>query len=201
MVSRRYEPDRLPREFFARDALVVARDLLGRVIRTSTAEGVTAGRILEAEAYRPTDSCSHSSRGRTARTATMFGPPGGLYVYFIYGMHYCMNVVCEGDGAAVLIRALEPVEGLELMRERRGPKAPDAKLCAGPGSLCRALGIDRSWDGLDVVTSTAISLHEGRPTADADVLVGPRIGGVGRPEDVALEWRWRARVAPRRRLR
>ncbi len=101
----------------------------------------------------------------------------------------------------MLIRALEPIEGLELMRERRGPKAPAAKLCAGPGSLCRALGVDRSWDGLDVVTSAEISLHAGRPLADADVLVGPRIGVVGRPEDVALEWRWRERAAPPRRVR
>jgi len=201
MADHRLDADRLPREFFARDARVLARDLLGRVIRTSGPEGVTAGRVLETEAYRPTDSCSHSSRGRTARTATMFGPPGGLYVYFIYGMHHCMNLVCEGDGAAVLIRALEPIEGVALMRERRGPKATDAKLCAGPGSLCRALGIDRSWDGTDVVTSGRIAVHTGLPTVEADVLVGPRIGVVGRPEDVALEWRWRERMAPARRVR
>ena len=132
----------------------------------------------------------------------MFGPPGGLYVYFIYGMHHCMNLVCEGDGAAVLIRALEPIEGVALMRERRGPKATDAKLCAGPGSLCRALGIVSGAANAGAsTTSGRISVHSGRPTADDDVLVGPRIGVVGRAEDVALEWRWRERMAPVRRVR
>ena len=188
------DPRRLGREFFDRDVLVVARDLLGRELRTVTADGAAAGRIVEAEAYRRDDSCSHSSRGRTARTATMFGPPGGVYVYFIYGMHHCMNLVCAGDGAAVLVRALEPTEGLELMRARRGPKAPDARLCAGPGSLCRALGIDRSWDGVDAAASERLLLRAGAPTPDAAVVSGPRVGVVGRPEDVALPWRWRERV-------
>jgi DNA-3-methyladenine glycosylase len=190
---------RLGRDFFARDSLLVARDLLGRVIRTRTAEGETAGRIIETEAYRPTESCSHSSRGRTARTASMFGAPGTVYVYFIYGMHHCVNLVTAGDGAAVLLRALVPTEGVELMRARRGPKAPDARLCAGPGSLCRALGIDRAWDGLDAASDERITVYAGTPTAEADVVVGPRIGVVGRPEDVALPWRWRERAAPARR--
>ncbi len=185
--------DRLPRAFFERDPLVVARDLLGRVIRTEGPEGVTAGRIVEAEAYRPTDSCSHSSRGPTPRTASMFGTPGTVYVYFVYGMHHCVNLVTAGGGAAVLLRALEPTEGLALMRQRRGPKAPDGRLCAGPGSLCRALGIDRGWDGLDAVQADRIVLLAGAPVADVDVLVGPRVGVVGRPEDVALPWRWRER--------
>lgn len=188
----------LGRAFFARDVLVVARDLLGRVIRTRTPEGVTAGRILEAEAYRPDDSCSHSSRGSTARTATMFGPPGHVYVYFIYGMHHCMNLVGGATGSAVLIRALQPTEGVELMRARRGPKAPDARLCAGPGSLCRALGIDRTWDGLDAAADGAISVLAGAPVPDAEVVVGPRVGVVGRPEDVARPWRWRERPRGRR---
>ena len=190
---------RLGRDFFARDSLRVARDLLGRVIRTRTAEGETAGRIIETEAYRPTESCSHSSRGRTARTASMFGAPATVYVYFIYGMHHCVNLVTAGDGAAVLLRALVPTEGVELMRARRGPKAPDARLCAGPGSLCRALGIDRAWDGLDAASDERITVYAGTPTAEADVVVGPRIGVVGRPEDVALPWRWRERAAPARR--
>ena len=119
--------------------------------------------------------------------------------YFIYGMHHCVNLVTAGDGAAVLLRALVPTEGVDLMRARRGPKAPDSRLCAGPGSLCRALGIDRAWDGLDAASDERIVLHAGAPLADDDVLVGPRIGVVGRPEDVALPWRWRERAAPARR--
>ena len=188
------EETRLSRAFFARDALVLGRDLLGRVVRTVGPDGFTAGRITEVEAYRPTESCCHAARGRTPRNATMFGPPGGLYVYFIYGLHHCMNLVAAEPGAAVLIRALEPVVGVELMRARRGPRAPAARLCAGPGSLCRALGVDRTWDGLDAVTAPAISLHAGTPTPDADVEVTARIGVRGRPADVALPWRWRERA-------
>lgn len=188
---------RLPPDFFARDVRVLARDLLGRVLRTITPDGPTAGVIVETEAYRRDESCCHTFRGRTARNASMFGPPGTAYVYFIYGMHHCVNLVGEsaGSGCAVLLRALVPTEGLDLMRARR-PKAPDARLCAGPGSLCRALGIDRSWDGLDVTSSDRIAVLAGTALADADVLTSPRIGVVGRPEDVALSWRWRQRGVP-----
>ncbi len=192
-------PDtRLTPDFFARDVRVLARDLLGRVLRTATPDGPTAGLIVETEAYRSDETCCHTFRGRTARNVSMFGPPGTAYVYFIYGMHHCVNLVgeSEGSGCAVLIRALVPTEGLDLMRARRGPKAPDARLCNGPGSLCRALGIDRSWDGLDATTGDRLAILAGTPIVDADVLTSPRIGVVGRPEDVALPWRWRQRGVP-----
>jgi DNA-3-methyladenine glycosylase len=183
--------DRLARDFFDRDATAVARDLLGRVIRTRTAEGATAGRIVEAEAYRRDDSCSHSSRGPTARNATMFGPPGGLYVYLIYGLHHCVNLVTAGDGAAVLLRGVVPVEGAAVMRRRRGERPADARLGAGPGNLARALGVDRTWDGLDVTTDDAVAVYAGAPVDEAHVVAGPRVGVVGSPEDVARPWRWR----------
>jgi DNA-3-methyladenine glycosylase len=182
----------LPRSFFARDVRVVARDLLGRTLRTVTAEGVAAGRIIETEAYRRDESCCHTFRGRTPRNGSMFGPPGTVYVYFIYGMHHCVNLVgeAEGSGCAVLLRALAPLEGLALMRQRRGPKAPDARLTHGPGSLCRALGIDRGWDGLDATASDRIALLAGEAIGDHEVVTSPRVGVVGRPEHVALPWRW-----------
>lgn len=189
---------RLPPEFFARDVRALARDLLGRVLRTVTPEGATAGVIVETEAYRRDESCCHTFRGRTARNASMFGPPGTAYVYFIYGMHHCVNLVgeAEGCGCAVLVRALVPTEGIGLMRERRGPKVTDARLCAGPGSLCRALAIDRTWDGLDVTTSDRVAVLAGDALPESEVLTSPRVGVVGRPEDVALPWRFRQRGVP-----
>lgn len=192
-------PDaRLPPEFFARDVRVVARDLLGRVLRAVTPDGPAAGVIVETEAYRRDESCCHTFRGRTARNASMFGPPGTAYVYFIYGMHHCVNLVgeAEGSGCAVLLRALVPTEGIDLMRERRGPKVTDARLCAGPGSLCRALAIDRTWDGLDVTTSDRVAVLAGDALPESEVLTSPRVGVVGRPEDVALPWRFRQRGVP-----
>lgn len=189
-------PDtRLPPEFFARDVRVLARDLLGRVLRSVTPDGPAAGLIVETEAYRSDESCCHTFRGRTARNAAMFGPPGTVYVYFVYGMHHCVNLVgeAEGSGCAVLIRALVPNEGIDLMHARRKRKIPDAQVCLGPARLCVALGIDRSWDALDATTSDRISVLAGSTLDDADVLTSPRIGVVGRPEDVALPWRWRQR--------
>ncbi|MDB4932382.1 MAG: mgh [Myxococcaceae bacterium] len=186
---------RLTRDFFDRDATVVARELLGCIIRTRTADGAAAGRIVEAEAYRRDDSCSHSARGPTARNATMFGRPGGLYVYLIYGLHHCVNLVTAGDGAAVLLRGLVPVEGAAVMRLRRGEKPVDGRLGAGPGNLARALGVDRGWDGLDVTTDDAIAVYAGAPVDEAHVVAGPRVGVVGLPEDVARPWRWRVGYA------
>jgi len=135
----------LPPAFFARPVLEVAHDLIGC---TFVFDGV-GGRLVEVEAYRADDPASHSYRGRTQRNAVMFGPPGHLYVYFTYGMHFCVNLVCheEGDGAAVLLRALEPVHGVEAMKERRG--MDDIRLlCSGPARLTQALGIGREHDGL-----------------------------------------------------
>ena len=148
----------------------VARDLVGAILLVDGVGGV----VVETEAYAPDDPASHSFRGRTPGNATMFGPAGTLYVYRSYGIHWCANVVCgpEGVGAAVLLRALEPTHGIEEMRCRRGVEDV-RRLCAGPGSLTLALGIDRTHDGLPL----------GRPpfeltiaTEPADVVVGPRIG-------------------------
>jgi DNA-3-methyladenine glycosylase len=137
--------ERLPCSFFERPVLEVARDLLGC---TFLVDGV-GGRLVEVEAYRADDPASHSYRGRTSRNAVMFGPPGRLYVYFTLGLHFCVNVVCEGEGraAAVLLRALEPTVGLDLMRKRRALADP-RRLCSGPAKLTQALGITRADDGL-----------------------------------------------------
>ena len=125
----------------------LAPQLLGMVIARRGADGLVAGRIVEVEAYDgPEDRASHARAGRTPRTAVMFGPPGHAYVYFVYGMHHCLNVVCGPDGvaSAVLIRALEPVAGVDRMRARRGASGgPDQRLAAGPARLCQAMGIDR----------------------------------------------------------
>jgi DNA-3-methyladenine glycosylase len=142
----------LPRAFFAADS----RDLAPRLLNKVVVSGERAGRIVEVEAYAgAADPASHAFRGRTARNATMFGPPGRLYMYFTYGMHFCANVVCgdDGEASAVLLRGLTPLAGLDEMRAARGPAARlDRDLCSGPGKLCQALGLDRSFDGADLVT-------------------------------------------------
>ena len=148
----------LPERFYARPALQVARDLLGRVL----VHGERRGRIVEVEAYLgPHDLAAHSSKGRTPRTQVMFGPPGHAYVYFIYGMHHCFNVVC-GRGSAVLIRALEPLAGIELRTD-------------GPGRLTRALDIDRSHYG-HCLQGPPLWLEAGAPVAARLVGRGPRVG-------------------------
>ena len=142
----------LPRDFYRRPSLEVAPDLLNKLLVV----GDRVGRIVEVEAYCGADDpASHAFRGRTVRNATMFGPPGHLYVYFTYGMHFCANVVCgdEGEAAAVLLRGLTPIGGLDDMRAARPTARRDRDLCAGPARLCLALGIDRALDGADLVTA------------------------------------------------
>jgi DNA-3-methyladenine glycosylase len=177
---------RLPRSFFARPSPEVGPDLLGRILVRKVSDGrLLTARIVEAEAYQEDDPASHSFRGRTNRTEVMFGPPGHAYVYFTYGMHHCMNVVTgsTGEGSAVLLRAAEPLEGLEEMARRRGTNDPRA-LCSGPGRLCQALGIDRAENGLDLVRGRLLWLLEGAPVAPSTIRVGPRVGitsGTERP--------------------
>ena len=173
----------LPPAFYDRPALEVARDLVGC---TLLHDGV-GGRIVETEAYREDDPCSHSFRGRTARNAVMFGPPGRLYVYFTYGMYFCANLVCqgEGEGAAVLLRALEPEHGLERMIERRGPvvrrgdgRADPRLLCSGPARLTQALGIGRAENGLPAYHAPLVVLPRAvaaSATSSAAGTPGPRI--------------------------
>jgi DNA-3-methyladenine glycosylase len=174
-VSARLRP--LPRAWFRRPAPEVARDLLGRLLVGRGEDGVLVGRLVECEAYQQDDPASHSFRGRTRRTEVMFGPPGHLYVYFTYGMHHCMNVVTgrTGEGSAVLLRAVEPLEGLEVMRRRRG-SVPDRLLCAGPGRLTQAFGVAAADNGLDLVGGERLFVAAGEPVSDDRVLVDRRVG-------------------------
>jgi DNA-3-methyladenine glycosylase len=153
--------------FFEREVTLVARELLGA---TLLVDGV-GGRIVETEAYHPTDPASHSFIGPTPRNASMFAGPGRAYVYRSYGIHWCLNFVCSG-AAAILIRALEPTAGLEIMAERRAVAAPRA-LCSGPGKLGEALGISKAHDGL-MLDRPPFELI--LPEAAAPVVIGPRIG-------------------------
>ena len=175
------------RAFFARDGRTVAPDLLDLVL----VHGARSGRIVEVEAYAgPEDPGSHGFRGETPRTAAMFGPPGHLYVYFTYGMHWCANVVCgpEGTCSAVLIRALAPLSGLEEMRAARGPVARrDVDLCSGPAKTCQALGLDGGHDGVDLCEGEGPRVVDGGFGRPARIGRSTRIGltqGVDRP------WRW-----------
>jgi DNA-3-methyladenine glycosylase len=166
----------VPRAWFDRPAVTVARDLLGQRLTHASADGLVGGRIVETEAYSgPEDLAAHSARGRTARNAVMFGPPGFLYVYLIYGLHHCLNVVAgPGDKPeAVLIRALELDEGIELARQRRGPAVTEGRLASGPGNVGRALGIDRRHNGLDLSSGPVRVLPGDAPRA---VVAGPRVG-------------------------
>jgi DNA-3-methyladenine glycosylase len=157
--------------------VALARDLLGRVLFYKTTEGLLAGRIVETEAYTgEADPASHAFRGRTARNAVMFGPAGHAYVYFTYGMHHCLNVTAEipGTAGAVLLRALEPLAGMELMRAR-GDKGPEPRLLSGPGKIGRAFGLTLKDNGRDF-TRGPLGLAGGLPVPDREVAVSRRIG-------------------------
>jgi DNA-3-methyladenine glycosylase len=188
-TARRLLP--LPREFYARDTLVVARALLGqRLVRTLDGQRCS-GLISEVEAYTgPDDAASHAFR-RTPRSSVMYGPPGHAYVYFIYGANFCLNAVAKSAAqaaGAVLLRAILPQEGIELMRSRRGT-VPDRHLTDGPGKLCKALAIDRSLYGADLTTGGELCIEEAVAVPDAEVSQTPRVGVVG--DELALTRQWR----------
>ena len=158
---------RLTADFFERDAPVVARALVGVTLFV----GGVGGRIVETEAYDANDPASHSFRGPTRRNASMFGPPGRAYVYRSHGLHWCLNFVCGSGGAAVLIRALEPLAGVDAMIARRG-LSESRLLCAGPGRLCQALGVDGAFDGRALDRAPfALAGASAR-----EIVAGPRIG-------------------------
>lgn len=179
----------LPRSFYVRPSLEVAPDLIGRLLVRTLADGTRlVARIVETESYTEEDPASHSYRGRTRRNEVMFGPPGRLYVYFTYGMHFCSNVVTgrKGEGSAVLLRAAEPLEGLDEMARRRGVSDPFL-LCAGPARLTQALGIGREENGVDLVRGTGLRILEGSPVTRS--LIG-RSARVGVSSGAELRWRF-----------
>lgn len=177
------------RLFYEQPTVEVARQLLGKYLVRNHPDGITAGRIVETEAYvGPEDKASHASRGRTPRTAIMFGPAGFVYVYLIYGFYHCLNFVTERADypAAVLIRALEPIEGIELMKSRRRMEDP-RQLASGPGKLCRAFSIDLSLNGADLCGDLVYVEDAAEPAPK--ILAKPRVG-----VDYAGKWkhkRWR----------
>ena len=163
-------PRKLGRAFFARSVLEVAPELIGATMLFKGAGGI----IVEVEAYHHTDPAAHSYNGRTERNAVMFGPPGVAYVYRSYGIHWCVNFVCEpkGSASAVLIRAIEPTDGLAAMRRRRGLK-DERLLCSGPGKLCQALGITNAHNGF-ALDKTPFELRA--RAKEPEIVAGPRIG-------------------------
>ncbi len=175
----------LKRAFYERPTIEVARDLLGKII----VHGPTAGAIVETEAYPGgDDSASHSARGITPRTRVMFGPPGHAYVYFIYGMYQCFNLVCEPDGKAggVLVRALEPLAGIDIMRSRRPAARKIEDLASGPGKLTLALAITLQCNGADV-TRGSLVVREPVEKVRFEILTTPRIG-ISRCVDAPLRF-------------
>jgi DNA-3-methyladenine glycosylase len=171
-------------DFYARSVHEVARDLVGCVVR----HGETAGRIVETESYHMEEPACHAYAGLTERTSTLFGPPGHAYVYFSYGVHSLLNAVAEpeGVGAAVLIRALEPLDGLEVMRERRGVEGAE-ELCSGPGKLTQALGIGLSLNGSSLVDGPIEVLTREPGSREPRVVIGERVG-ITKAAD--LPWRF-----------
>jgi DNA-3-methyladenine glycosylase len=180
---------KISRPFYEQPTLAVARELLGKYLVRKHPDGKTVGRIVETEAYiGPRDLACHASRGRTARTEIMFGPAGYAYVYFIYGVYYCLNIVTEevDHASAVLIRALEPADGIELMKKRR--KTEELRnLVSGPGKLCQAFAIDRALNGADACGKVLYIEDRGEPAPK--ILARPRVG-----VDYAGKWKdkpWR----------
>src|SRR5260370_36592556 len=172
----------LPQEGCAGAVLEVARGLLGKVVAHRTPEGLTVGVIVEVEAYGGADDpASHAYAGQTARNSVMFGPPGRAYVYFTYGMHCCLNVVtgAQCSASAVLLRALEPLAGIELMRTRRGARIRDRDLCRGPGRRCQALGVSLAQNGADLRSADlwiATAPERTEQESGVGIAASPRIG-------------------------
>lgn len=179
--------------FYGRDTVRVARELLGKILVRQTGDGRMSGRIVETEAYTgPGDPASHAGRGPTPRSLIMFGPPGRAYVYFCYGMHHLLNVVTEREGTAgaVLIRGLEPGDGLERIRRNRGAKT-DRGLLDGPGKITRGLEIDLALNGRDLTRREGLYITRGSRKSGETVTAGPRVGirkGLDKP--------WRFRLVP-----
>jgi DNA-3-methyladenine glycosylase len=185
-------PARLQRSFLARPSPIVAPELLGHVLARRLPNGIVLrARIVECEAYQEGDPASHSFRGPTPRNEVMFGPAGHLYVYFTYGMHWCMNVITGrlGEGSAVLLRAGEPLDGVDEMARRRG-RDRVRDLCAGPAKWTQAFGVDRGCNGEDLVRGRALWLERGSPVSRALIDVTPRVG-----LSVAVDRPWRFVVA------
>lgn len=182
----------LKRDFYDRETETVARELLGKVLECRTPEGFTSGIIVETEAYvGEHDPACHAAAGRTRRTEPLYGRPGLSYVYFIYGIHWCFNAVTRAEGlpSAVLVRAVEPLAGIELMHERRGPGVRGVAVANGPGKLCEALGIDGSMNALSLQRGSLV-IREGRDIDAEQIVAGPRIG-----ISKAVEWPLRFFVA------
>lgn len=179
----------LPRAFYERETEIVAREMLGTVVECQTRDGIASGIIVETEAYLGEhDLACHAAAGRTARTEPLYGPPGTSYVYFIYGMYWCLNAVtrAEGSPSAVLIRALEPLAGIALMRKRRPRIGNDVDLTNGPGKLCTALGINGSMSSRSLQRKPLV-IREGKAIPDEKVEVTTRIG-ITRSADWPLRW-------------
>jgi DNA-3-methyladenine glycosylase len=189
----------LPREFYDRPTLLVARELLGKLLVRIRGNLRLSGVIVETEAYiGATDTACHASHGRTARNAMLFGPPGRAYVYFTYGMHWMLNAVTETEGwpAAVLIRAVEPVEGIEEMRSLRGRRT-DRELTSGPARLCAAFAIGRPQNGADLVEGPELVIEPYRNEPDSAVAAGRRIGiDSASAKDRRAPWRFWLRQSP-----
>jgi DNA-3-methyladenine glycosylase len=182
-------PNVLPRDFYDRDVVQVARRLLGQRLARVVGDAVTAGRIVEVEAYLARDdTANHAHRGQTRRNASMFGPPGQAYVYAIHA-RFCLNVVTEPAGvpSAVLIRAVEPLEGLELMQQRRGT-LDRLDLARGPARLCEAFAIDRTLDGCDLTAGKHLWIDAGGPQADPFEIVTAARVGVTSAKDLPLRF-------------
>lgn len=179
----------VPASFYARETELVAREMLGMILECRTEDGVASGVIVETEAYLGEhDAACHAAAGRTERTEPLYGAPGLAYVYFIYGMYWCFNAVTRaaGDPSAVLVRALEPLDGIPLMRRRRPRVRRDVDLTNGPGKLCLALGITGALNGRPLQRGPLV-VREGVRYPDADVVVTPRIG-ITRAADWPLRW-------------